>query len=57
MDEKKRSIDATKPLGETEALSKTAKHAGNEGRHKEESDDPHAVRAPSNRADDTSSMS
>jgi WD40 repeat protein len=55
MDEKKRSIDATKPLGETEASSKTAKHTGNEEKYEEESDDPHSARAPSNGADDTSS--
>jgi hypothetical protein len=55
MDEKKRSVDATKPPGETEALSRTAKHARNKGKHEEESDGPCSVRAPSNCADNTSS--
>jgi WD40 repeat protein len=55
MDEKKRSIDQIKPLAETEALSRMAKHTGNEGEYEEETDDSF-VRAPSNSADDASSM-
>ena len=39
MDKKNRSIDEIKALAETEALSKKAKHNGNEENHEEESDD------------------
>ena len=56
MDEKKmRSIDEIKPLDETEASSKVAKHTEHEGKREEESDDPSA-RAPSNAVDDASSL-
>ena len=55
MDENNRSIDETKSLAETEALSKAAKHMGDERKYEEESD-VSSTRASSNTVDETSSV-
>jgi WD40 repeat protein len=57
MDKKNRSIDEIKALAETEALSKKAKHNGNEENHEEKSDDASSLNPVTVKCDNSSSAS